>query len=46
MQNEIYYEKAKGEPGYVMATRDLLSAERCTSTLTSWGCKAKVEVRL
>ena len=45
MENEIYYVKAEGEPGYVMATGDLLSAQRCASRLTDWGCKAKVEVK-
>jgi len=44
MENRIYYVKAEAEPGYVMATRDLLSAQRCANTLTEWGCKAKVEV--
>jgi hypothetical protein len=29
----------------VMATRDLLNAQRCASTLTKWGCKAEVEVK-
>jgi hypothetical protein len=46
MENRIYYVKAEGEAGYVMATSDLLSAQRCASTLTDWGCKAKVEVKL
>ena len=41
MENEIYYVKAEGEPGYVMATGDLLSAERCASTLTGWGARPK-----
>jgi hypothetical protein len=45
MENEIYYVKAEGEPGYVIATGDLLSAQRCASRLTDWGCKAKVEVK-
>ena len=43
MENEIYYVKAEGESGYVMATGDLLSAQRCASTLIELGCEAKVE---